>query len=160
LNGDYDESARQIRQVIHDWHAEQTYLLTPRMFERLAVAYWRSGHLPEAAAALEEAWSSAKTRNEVYFLSELARMRGEFVLAQGGPVLEAAAHFQSAVDLATQQKARVLELRALVSLCRLWQDNDDPVRLVAAKEMLQIRYDWFSEGFASADLQAANAFLF
>ena len=159
LNGDYAESARQIRQVINDWHAEQTYLLTPRMYERLAVAYWRSGHLSAAAAALEEAWSAAQMRNEVYFLSELSRMRGEFVLAQGGSVQEAAAHFQAAADLACRQQAKILELRALVSLCRLWQDNNDPVRLAAAKETLQIRYDWFSEGFASADLQAASSLL-
>jgi DNA-binding SARP family transcriptional activator len=159
LKGDYSESAHQIRQVINDWHEEQTYLLTPRMLERLAVAYWRSGRLQQGAAILEEAWSSALQRGETYFLAELARMKGEFLLAQGGSTLEVAACFQEAVDLARKQSARMLELRALVSLCRLWQSASLPNRLAEAHQSLRISYDWFTEGFDGVDLQAAKGLL-
>lgn len=159
LNGDYNESARQIRQVIDRWHAEQTYLLTPRMLERLAVAHWRSGRLDRGAATLQEAWSSALQRDETYFLAELARMKGEFLLAQGGSTLAVAACFQEAVDLARKQGARMLELRALVSLGRLWQTAGRPDRLAEAHQSLQISYDWFTEGFDGVDLRAAKALL-
>jgi len=159
LNGDYPESTRQIRQVIHDWHEEQTYLLTPRMLERLAVAYWRSDQLPQGAATLAEAQSAALQRNETYFLAELIRMKGEFLLAQGGSDLEVAACFQESFDLARQQGAKMLELRALVSLCRLWQTTDTPDRLLEAQRLLQASYDWFTEGFATVDLRSAKALL-
>jgi hypothetical protein len=159
VNGNYHESARQIRQVINDWHKEQTYLLTPRMLERLAVAYWRSGRLQQGAATLDEAWSAAIERDETYFLAELARMKGEFLLAQGGSTLETAACFQAAIDIARKQGARMLELRALVSLCRLWQTADAPDRLVEMHQALQASYDWFTEGFGHIDLRAAKALL-
>lgn len=159
LNGDYNESVRQIRQVIDRWHAEQTYLLTPRMLERRAVAYWRSGRLQQGAAILEEAWSSALQRDETYFLAELARMKGEFLWAQAGSALKVAAYFQEAVDIARKQGGRMLELRALVSLCRLWQAVDCPDRLAEACQSLQASYNWFTEGFDRVDLRAAKALL-
>lgn len=159
LKGDYAESAHQIRQVIDDWHKAHTYLLTPRMLERLAVAHWRSGRLEQGAATMEEAWSSALQRGETYFLAELARMKGEVLLAQGGARPDAAAFFQEAVDLARQQSARMLELRALVSLCRLWQADGLPDRLAGAHRSLQTCYNRFTEGFDSVDLKAAKALL-
>ncbi|MCP5197482.1 MAG: AAA family ATPase [Gammaproteobacteria bacterium] len=159
LDGDYHESIRLIHQVIAGWHAEHTYLLTPRMLERLAVAYWRSGQLQQGAATLEEAWSLATQRDEIYFLAELTRMKGEFLLAQGGSTPEIAAFFQQAIDLAHQQSARMLELRAWVSLCRLWQTVGASDRLNEARQGLQIRYAEFTEGFNGFDLQAAKILL-
>ena len=159
LKGDYNESAHQIRQVIDDWHEAQTYLLTPRMLERLAVAYRRSDRLQQGATTLEEAWSSALQRGETYFLAELVRMKGEFLLAQGGSTLEAAVIFQEAIDLARKQSARMLELRASVSLCRLWQSAGIHDRLVEAHHSLQMSYNWFTEGFDGFDLKAAKDLL-
>ncbi len=159
LNGNYTESARQIHHVIDGWHEEQTYLLTPRMLERLAVAYWRSDRLEQGAVALEEAWSAALQRDETYFLAELARMRGEFLLARGGSTLEVVSCFQEAVGIAHQQGARMLELRALVSLCRIYQAAGLPDRLAAAHRLLRISYDWFTEGFNTVDVRAAKLLL-
>jgi DNA-binding SARP family transcriptional activator/tetratricopeptide (TPR) repeat protein len=159
LDGNYEESARQIRQVIDRWHAEQTYLLTPRMLERLAVAYQRSARLDQGAAILEEARAAALQRDETYFLAELLRMKGEFLLAQGGATTTVANCFEAAVTMARTQGARMLELRALVSLCRLWQAADQPGQLSNAHQALQQCYNWFTEGFAGADLQAAQILL-
>lgn len=159
LHGDYVECARQIRQVIDGWHTEQTYLLTPRMLERLAVAYWRSGRIEQGKATLVEAWAAALQRHETYFLAELARMKGEFLLAQGGALLEVAACFQESIEIARHQGARMLELRALVSLCRLWQTARVTDRLAETRQALQQSYAWFTEGFAGVDLQAAKALL-
>lgn len=129
------------------------------MLERLAVACWRSGRLDQGAATLEAAWSSALQRGETYFLAELTRMRGEFLLAQGGSMLEVAACFHEAIALARQQGTKLLELRALVSLCRLWHTARLPDRLAEAHQSLQASYDWFTEGFAGVDLRSARALL-
>jgi predicted ATPase len=129
------------------------------MLERLAVAYQRSDRLDQGAATLEDACTAALERGEIYFQAELARMKGVFLLAQGGSTQAVAAYFQEAVDLAQQQGSRMLELRALVSLGRLWQAAALPERLAETQQLLQNRYAWFTEGFDSVDLQAAKTLL-
>ena len=65
-------------------------------------------------------------------------------------------HFQQALETARQQGARMLELRAAVSLARLQQEQGQPQ---AARRMLAEVYNWFTEGFDTFDLQEANALL-
>ncbi len=156
LQGNYAESARRIRTVIDDWHAERTYLLTPRMLERLAVTYARLGRLDQAAGTLDEALCAAVQRGETYFLAELIRMKGEFLLAQGGAADDVAVHYRNAAALAARQGSRMLELRALTSLCALWQAAGSQAQLAAARRTLQANYDRFTEGFSGYDLTAAR----
>ena len=77
------------------------------------------------------------------------------VLARGGAA-GAEASFHEAVALARQQSARWWELRATVSLCRLWQGQG---REAEAREMLAGIYGWFTEGFDTPDLKEAKALL-
>jgi predicted ATPase len=65
-------------------------------------------------------------------------------------------HFQRAIQVAQQQEARWLELRAVMGLARLWRDQD---RRAEAHQRLATIYDWFTEGFDTADLQEARALL-
>jgi predicted ATPase len=69
---------------------------------------------------------------------------------------EAEACFRQALDIARQQQAKSLELRAAMSLSRLWQQQG---RRTAAYELLAPVYSWFTEGFDTADLQDAKALL-
>jgi predicted ATPase len=69
---------------------------------------------------------------------------------------EAAACFQQALDIARQQQAKSLELRAAMSLSRLWQRQG---KQDAARELLTPIYGWFTEGFDTTDLQEAKALL-
>src|SRR5262245_27825921 len=69
---------------------------------------------------------------------------------------EAEECFLKAIAIASQQEAKLLELRAVMSLVRLWQQQD---RNAEAKSMLAGIYGWFSEGFDTLDLQAAQALL-
>ena len=69
---------------------------------------------------------------------------------------EAEACFQRALDVARRQEAKALELRAAMSLSRLWQEQG---KRAEAHAILAPVYSWFAEGFDTADLQEAKALL-
>ena len=74
----------------------------------------------------------------------------------GTPQAEAEACFQRALDVARRQEAKALELRAAMSLARLWQQQG---KQAEARTLLAPVYGWFTEGFDTADLQEAQALL-
>jgi predicted ATPase len=106
------------------------------------------------------------TTSEALYAAEIARLEGELRLQVDSQVLDmwpntspsAAAErcFQQALTLARRQQARWWELRAAMSLARLWRQQDKDA---AAYELLAPIYTWFTEGFDTADLRAANALL-
>ena len=96
---------------------------------------------------------------ERWWEAELHRLRGELLLGQEGAkrkVVEAEQCFQQALAIARNQQAKALELRAAMSLSRLWQAHGK--RAVAHESLAEI-YGWFTEGFDTADLQEAKALL-
>jgi len=95
---------------------------------------------------------------ERYWEAEIHRLRGVVLLRQPGtPQAEAEACFQQALDVARRQEAKSLELRAAMSLARLWQQQ---CKRAAAYKLLAPIYGWFTEGFDTADLKEAKALLF
>ena len=94
-----------------------------------------------------------------FYEAELYRLQGELLLAQAGTgheVQEAEVCFRQAVAVARRQQARWLELRAAISLCRLWQQQG---KRDAAHHLLVEVYGWFTEGFETPDLREAKALL-
>ena len=92
-----------------------------------------------------------------FWEAEVQRLTGELLLRQAVPDEEqAAACFQQALDAARRQQAKSLELRAAMSLARLWQQQG---KRAAARDLLAPVYGWFAEGFDTADLQEAKALL-
>jgi predicted ATPase len=87
--------------------------------------------------------------------AELYRLKGELLLLQGDDA-EAEASFHKAIEVARRQQAKSWELRATVSLCRLWQQQG---KLEEARQLLTEIYGWFTEGFDTPDLQEAKALL-
>jgi predicted ATPase len=88
---------------------------------------------------------------------ELYRVKGELLLRQFAPDTQAAETcFRQALDIARRQEAMSLELRAVTSLCRLWQHQG---KCAEAHQMLAEVSGWFTEGFDTADLQEARALL-
>jgi predicted ATPase len=94
---------------------------------------------------------------ERWWEAEICRLRGLLLLRQPGtPQAEAEAWLQRALDVACRQEAKSLELRAAMSLSRLWQQQG---KRAEAHALLAPIYGWFTEGFDTADLQAARALL-
>jgi predicted ATPase len=88
---------------------------------------------------------------------ELLRLKGELLLGQAVPTLrDTETCFQEAIDISRRQGAKSLELRAVMSLSRLWQKQG---KKDEARQMLAEIYGWFTEGFDTADLKEAKALL-
>ena len=121
-----------------------------------AEAYGGSGQAEDGLRLLEVAVAVMVKTGERSDAAELSRIKGALLLQQAVPdVGQAEACFQQALAVARRQQARSLELRAAVSLARLWQQQGR--RAEAA--LLAPVYGWFTEGFDTADLQEAKALL-
>jgi predicted ATPase len=111
---------------------------------------------------LAEALTVAHKTEERTWEAELYRLKGELTLQSGAESLESGAQkeaeecFRQAIEVARRQRAKSLELRAVMSLSRLWQMHG---KKDEAREMLAEIYSWFTEGFDTADLQEAKALL-
>ena len=90
--------------------------------------------------------------------AEAYRLKGELLLKHNTPAnhTEAEACFHQALDISRSQQAKSWELRAATSLARLWQSQD---RRQDAYDLLAPVYEWFTEGFDTADLKEAKALL-
>ena len=115
------------------------------------------GHTAEGLQALAEAYTLIEQHEERWWEAEVCRLRGVLLLRQTGtPQAEAEAWLQRALDVARHQEAKSLELRATMSLSRLWQQQG---KRAEAYALLAPIYGWFTEGFDTADLQEARALL-
>ena len=129
----------------------------------LADAYARAGQAEAGLKTLAEALAMADRTQERVYEAELYRLKGALTLLlpgreadEAGGRDEAEACFQQAIAIARRQGARSLELRAVMDLSRLWQQQGKPRD---ACQMLAESYGWFTEGFDTADLQEARALL-
>jgi hypothetical protein len=120
------------------------------------------GQIDEGLAALAEAMTLLENTDEQFWAAEIYRLKGELLLQKQTTAGESAAAespeacFLQAIDLAHSQQASVLELRAAVSLGRLWHTQG---RTAEARQRLEALYGRFSEGFESVDLQTAAAMI-
>jgi predicted ATPase len=123
----------------------------------LAEAYGGIGQAEEGLRLLAEALAWVDTAGLRYYEAEVYRIKGELLLQQAIPDMpQAEACFQQASAIARRQQDKSWELRAAMSLSRLWQRQglrDE------ARELLAPTYGWFTEGFDTADLQEARALL-
>ncbi len=122
----------------------------------LAELCGKFGQTEIGLAALREAQTFIEKNNELWLQAELYRLRGELQLQNGADENKAANHFQQAIKIARLQTAKSLQLRATISLARLWQKQGKNAK--ARKSLAKI-YNWFTEGFDTADLQDAKDFL-
>ena len=108
-------------------------------------------------AVLMEALTFAETTGERLHEPELYRLKGELLLAESPDNhTEAKTCFHHALAIARNQQAKSFELRAATSMARLWQQQG---KHQEAHDLLAPVYHWFTEGFDTADLQAARALL-
>jgi predicted ATPase len=123
----------------------------------IADAYGAIGHIDEGLSALDEAQDWVRRNDERLYAAEVHRIRGELLLRQAMPdQAQAESCFEQALSVARDQQAKSWELRAAMSLARLWQQNG---KRGDAHELLAPVYAWFTEGFDTADLIEAKALL-
>jgi predicted ATPase len=123
----------------------------------LALACERADQTDEALDFVDRALETADKIGERWFEAELRRVQGEWlVVRRQEEGQRAEACFHHAIDLARSQNAKVFELRAAMSLARLWRDQGKPQQ---ARELLAPVYDRFTEGFDTRDLREAKALL-
>lgn len=112
--------------------------------------------LPYYLALLAEALEQAHRKGESWHDAELHRLKGELLLAVSAEQsAQAEACFRHALEMTRRQKTKGLELRTAISLSRLWQQQG---KQGAVREHLAPIYDWFTEGFDTADFEEAKAF--
>ncbi len=128
----------------------------PVLFALLSEAYLTASQLTEARGAAAAGLAIAAQTGQGLFDSELNRLQGEIILASGGSIAEAEAHFHRALDFARAQGAKSFELSTATTLARLWRDQGKPSE---ARDLLAPIYAWFTEGFDTADLKDAKALL-
>jgi predicted ATPase len=147
----------QVHQGIAASRATGAALFVPYFCTMLADASAHLGHTDDGLQALAEAHTLVEQHEERWWEAEVHRLRGVLLLLQPGtPQAEAETWLQRALDVARRQEAKSLELRAAMSLARLWQQQG---KQAEARDLLALIYGWFTEGFDTADLQEAKALL-
>jgi DNA-binding SARP family transcriptional activator/predicted ATPase len=154
--GQVEEGMAGMRLGLAEYRALSQYITRPHLLTLLADAYGRAGQAAEGLALLAEALAVADRGEVRDYEAEVHRLRGDLLLTQGEPAAEVETHYRRALETARLREARSLELRAAMSLCRLWQAQG---KTTQARALLAETYGWFTEGFATADLQDARALL-
>jgi predicted ATPase len=156
-SGQREEGIAQIHQGLAAYQMTGTMAFRPYYLAVLAEASAQVGQTTEGLGALAEALATLATSWARWWEAELHRLRGELLLqhTEAQPE-EAEACFQQALDVARRQQAKSLELRAAMSLARLWQQQG---KRQEAHDLLAEVYGWFTEGLDTADLQEAKALL-
>ena len=157
MQGQGEAGMAQVRQGIAAYRATGTALVVPYFCTVLAEVAAHLGHTDDGLQALAEAHTLVEQHDERWWEAEIYRLRGVLLLRQPGtPQAEAETWLQRALDVARRQEAKSLELRAAMSLSRLWQQQG---KQAEAYGLLAPIYGWFTEGFDTADLQDAKALL-
>jgi len=157
MQGQGEAGLAQVRQGSAAFQATGAALNVPFLCTVLADVAASLGHTADGLQALVEAHTLVEQQGERYWAAEVYRLQGVLLLRQPGtPQAEAVTWLQRALDVARSQEAKSLELRAAMSLARLWQQQGD---CTAAYDLLAPIYGWFTEGFDTADLQEAKALL-
>jgi class 3 adenylate cyclase/tetratricopeptide (TPR) repeat protein len=153
--GDLRGGGAALRAGIADYEATGAALGSVHYRALLAETYVRLGDTEQAVAILTEALTHVKQTGERWGEAELIRQVGDLHRLQGDRDA-AESHFTQAIEIGRGQSAKLFELRAAVSLTRLWSEQS---KRAEARELLAPTYEWFTEGFQLRDLKEAKALL-
>jgi predicted ATPase len=157
MQGDVAAGVAHIRQgwTVHQGLGPQ--ILRPYYLSLLAEAYGQARQPEAGLTVLAEALTLVAATEERWWEAELYRLQGALLLQLPSPdICQAEGCFRQALDVAHGQQAKALELRAALSLGRLWQGQG---KCTAAQQLLVEIYGWFTEGLDTPDLQAARVLL-
>ena len=132
-------------------------LWTPLHLSHLARAYAEIGKFQDASRCIDEAMTAVEKAKEKLWEAEVHRIAGDIALKSPKPdVAKAEVYFERGLAVARSQQAKSWELRAAMSIARLWRDQG---KRREAHELLAPVYGWFTEGFETLDLKEAKALL-
>jgi predicted ATPase len=157
IAGKASDAVRAITSGLSAWHATGTTVWMPTYLSYLTRAYVELGQFDEASRCIEEAMIAVQTTSENWYEADLHRMAGEIALTSPKPdAVQAEANFERSLAVARQQQAKSWELRAAMSMARLWRSQG---KVQQARELIAPVYGWFTEGFDTRDLKEAQALL-
>jgi predicted ATPase len=157
LTGKTSDAVQTITAGISALRSTGTTVSMPFNLLCLARAHAEYGQFDDAWRCIDEAKTAVAATKERWFEAEVNRMAGEIAITSPKPdASQAQAYFERALAVARQQQAKSLELRAAMSMARLWRDQG---RVQQARELLAPVYGWFTEGFDTRDLKDAKALL-
>jgi predicted ATPase len=154
--GQLEEGITQMQQGLSAVRSVDFFAFSPLFSTLLIDAYRRAKKPEQCLEVLYEAKELIDTTDERYYEAELHRLEGELLLLQGADDIVVENSYSRAIEVARSQSGKLLELRATVSLARLWQSQG---REAVAYENLSEIYNWFTEGFDTKDLREAKSLL-
>jgi predicted ATPase len=167
--GQVKEGIAQMQHGLAACRAMDAELVRIEHLPRLAAVYAKTGQIKEGLSAVAEALAFVDKTGMRFCEAELYRLKGELTLqganqkksrrvgiAHTTEESEAEAYFRKAIDIAQKQQAKSLELRATMSLARLWHQHG---KIAEAHQQLAAIYNWFTEGFDTKDLQEVKVLL-
>ena len=157
LTGKAADAVQMITSGITAWRSTGSTLWMPLYLSYLARAYAELGQFENAWRYIDEAMTAAETTKERWHEADIYRIAGEIELLSPQPdVVKTETYFERALTVARAQQAKSWQLRAAMSLARLWRDRGEWRR---AHNCLAPIYGWFTEGFDTVDLKHAKALL-
>jgi class 3 adenylate cyclase/predicted ATPase len=157
LNGESTDAIQMLTSGIAAWRSAGATVAMPLYLSRLAGAHADLGKIDDASRCISEALAMIDETKETLWEAEANRMAGEIALKPPEvDTAKARAYFERALAVARQQQAKSWELRAAMSMARLWRDQG---KRDEARELLAPVYGWFTEGFDTRDLKEAKALL-
>ena len=157
LTGKAPDAVHMITSGITTYRSTGSTVWMPWYLSILAAAYADLGQFDDAWRCMGEAITAVETTKERWHEAEVYRIAGEIALKSLAPGTEKAEkYFERALSVARAQQAKSWELRAAMSVARLWRHQNKPQQ---ARELLAPVYGWFTEGFDTLDLKEAKALL-
>jgi predicted ATPase len=138
------------------WQSTGATVWVPLYLSYLARAYGQLGQVDDALRCIGEAITTMETTKERWYEAEVYRVAGEIALKSPEQATKAEAYLEQALVIARAQQAKSWELRAAMSMARLWRDQG---KRNEARDLLAPVNDWFTEGFDTHDLKEAKALL-
>jgi predicted ATPase len=155
LEGKFDEGLAELRRAVDEMNRRGQKLLVPFFLGRMAIGYLGAGDISAASEAIAQAMALASQTGERVWDADLRRIEGVIACKHERPD-DAEQALRDAIKIAQAQEAKSWELRATTSLARLLVKQG---RRDEAHSMLADIYNWFTEGFDTADLKDAKALL-
>ena len=157
VQGHQKQGITTMHQSLATWQASGVETHIPDFLASIAEIYGKRGQIQEGLQTITKALNLIKKTEERWWEAEIYRLKGELLILESADnQSDAESCFNQALDVSRRQQAKSLELRATMSLSRLWQYQG---KKEEARRLLSKIYGWFIEGFDTADLKDAKALL-